>query len=334
MNGRVNLLSVLLALQLVIIGVVLVTETGFGDPEQGPFLSFDAGEVDEIRITGDDEDAATLMLTRGEAGWSLPEGLPADGNKVRDVLDKLAGLSSPWPVATSSSAAERFQVTAEDYQRHVVLAVDGGTVADLYLGTSPGYQQVHARRANDEAVYSVGISNYQLPAGADEWLDKTLLQPEGEISAVHRQDAWELSRGEDGWLLGDAAADQEAAADLVRRLSELRVTGAAEAPEAERDATAVLEVSDTEGAYQLSIFSDEEGNEYQVRSDRVEGVFALAAYVAEQLLVEKPTLLAAQGKQALDSEDADDPAADEPSPGAPAADQEPSSPAESGEPGD
>jgi len=337
MSGRFNLLIVLLALQLVIIAVVLLAETGFGEPEQGPFLAFEPDDVDEIRITGDDEAAETLELRRADVGWRLPSGLPADGDKIRDVLDKLAGLRSPWPVATSGGAAERFEVTADDHQRHVVLLADGDTVADLYLGTSPGYQQVHARRADDDAVYSVGISNYQLPPKSDDWLDKTLLQAEGEISAIERQGAWQLRRKDESWLVtaGDAggegvppsqeevpadegsaqvaatraapgqqAADQEAVRDLARRLSELRITGVAEAPAADAEPAAVLAVTDGEGPYRLTLFDDEDGNQYRVRSDRRDGVFSLSSYLAEQLLVDFDALVAAADAEALDSGDA------------------------------
>jgi hypothetical protein len=304
MSGRVNLLSVLLAVQLVVIAAVLLTESGFGGAEEaGPFLGFEADAVNEIRITGEDDDAATLVLERAEDGWRLPNGFPADAGKVDEVLDRLAGLRAPWPVATSGGAAERFQVSSDEFQRHVVLMADGDAVADLYLGSSPGYQQVHARRADDDGVYSVGISNYQLPAKSDEWLDKTLLQARGKISAVERLDAWRLHRGEEGWLVGELAADQEAAAELVRRLSELRVTGTGNAPPTDSNPTAVLSVTDEEGSYQLSFFGDEEGNQYQVSSDRREGNFGLAGYLAEQLLVEEQALLPSDDEESTASED-------------------------------
>jgi hypothetical protein len=315
MNGRVSLLSALLALQLVIIAAVLLTEADFGEQAQGPFLAFEADTVDEIRVTGDDEDASALVLARAEEGWRLPDGLPADADKVNDVLGKLAGLRSPWPVATSTGAAARFEVADGGYQRHVVLLADGDAVADLYLGTSPSYQHVHARRADDTGVYSVGISNYQLPTEADQWLDKTLLQARGAISAVHRVGAWKLTRAEEQWQVDEAAADQEAAAALVQRLSELRVTGAAEAPKQAGEPAAVLAVTDDEGSYRLSIFGEPEGGQYRVSSDRREGYFGLAGYLAEQLLLDEQALLPTDPGEvpAADAEAEDDvPAGDEP----------------------
>lgn len=300
MSGRVTWLSGLLALQLVIIAVVLLAEVGFGAADQGPFLTFERAAVDEIRITGDGDDPQTLVLARGDDGWRLPDGLPANQDKISSMLDKLAGLQAPWPVATSGNAAERFEVTDDTFQRHVVLMAGDDAVADLYLGTSPGYQQVHARRAADDEVYSVALSNYQLPASPDDWLDKTLLQPEGEVSTVVRQGAWEMNRGEEGWLLEGAAADSDAAEDLVRRIDELRVNGVAKAPEQAAEPAAVFAVTDDQGTYHLRLYGSGEDDQYRVSSDRREGVFSLASYVADQLLVDQDALVATTDESAQD----------------------------------
>lgn len=290
MNGRINLLSGLLAVQLVIIAGVFLLQTGYGEARQGPLLDFAADAVDELRISDGAQDR-TLTLSRDEDGWRLPDGLPADTDKISDVLSKLAGLQAPWPVATSAGAIERFEVADEQHQRHLTLRADDTTVADLYLGTSPGYQRVHARRAGDSEVYSVELANYQVPADADEWLDKTLLQPRGEISAVARAGAWTLRTGDAGWLVDEVAADAEAADELVRRLAQLRVAGTAEAPGENVEPTASLRITDADGTYELLLFAGEDEAPYRVRSERRDGYFEVAAHVAEQLLLDQTALL-------------------------------------------
>ncbi|MDZ7670411.1 MAG: DUF4340 domain-containing protein [Gammaproteobacteria bacterium] len=290
MNGRINLLSGLLAVQLVIIAGVFLLDSGYGEARQGPLLDFTADAVDEISIS-DGADGQTLTLSRDEDGWRLPDGLPADAARISDVLSKLAGLQAPWPVATSAAAIERFEVADDQHQRRLVLRADDTTVADLYLGTSPGYQQVHARRAGDSAVYPVDLANYQVPAGAGEWLDKTLLQPRGEISAVVRAGAWTLHSGETGWLVDEVAADQDAAAELVRRLQQLRVTGIAEAPGEAAEPVASLRITDADGTFELRLFGGGDQAPYQVRSERRDGYFELAAHVAERILLDAAALL-------------------------------------------
>lgn len=290
MNGRINLLSGLLAVQLVIIAGVLLLDSGYGEARQGPLLDFTADAVDELSISAG-ADGRTLTLSRDEDGWRLPGGRPADAAKISDVLNKLAALQAPWPVATSGGAIERFEVADAEHQRRLTLRAGDATVADVYLGTSPGYQQVHARRAGDSAVYSVELANYQFPADADEWLDKTLLQPRGEITAVVRAGAWTLHSGEAGWLVDEVAADQEAAAELVRRLAQLRVIGTAEAPGEGAAPAASLRITDADGTYELRLFGGAEQGPYQVRSERRDGYFELAAHVAERIVLDRAALL-------------------------------------------
>lgn len=325
MSGRISLLGALLALQLVIIAAVLFMESGAGGADQGPYLDFIADAVDTVEITGEENDA--LVLTRDGDGWRLPDGLPADRAKVDELLQRLQDVDAPWPVATSGSARERFEVTDENHQRHLVLRSDGEAVVDLYLGTSPGYQRSHARRAGDDAVYSVEVATFQVPAAAREWLDKALLQASGDVQAVTREGAWTLTRADDGWQLGGAgvegegpvAADAEAAERLARRFAELRVMGTAAEPAGDAAPPTRFQVTDADGEYTLSLWEHGENEPLTVRSSRREGHFELASYVANQLLQEGAALLppeesaaAAEGNEAPDSDGAADDAGEVP----------------------
>lgn len=316
MSGRIGLLSALLGVQLLIIAGVLFVESGTADGDAGPWLEFDPATVDEIRIAGA-EDQAVAIVRDGET-WRLEGGLPADAAKVDEVLERLAGLDAPFPVATSAAARERFEVTEDDHQRHVVLTAGGETVAEVYLGTSPGYQQVHARRAGDDDVFAVDLSNFQVPAAPDQWLDKTLLQARGEVQAVSRRGAWTLRRADEGWQVsgpGEAgevtAAAGDAAADLVRRFSDLRVMGVADAPSVPAPA-AEFDVTDADGQYVLTLYEDADGSAYVVTSSRRDGHFELAGYLAEQMLVERSALQPEQDQEDDESSDAADHSADDP----------------------
>ncbi len=306
MNGRVTQLSVLLALQLVVIAGVLATGAGLGDAAQKPLLQFDPETVDSLRVEDGDD---AVVIAREGGGWRLEDGHPAQADKVETMLERLADLPAVWPVATSASAVERFEVAEEKHQRHLVLTSGDDTVAELYLGTSPGYRRVHARRGDDDAVYSVELANYELPVKPGDWLDKTLLQAQGEITAVGRGDAWRLSRGAEGWTVDGRAADQDAADGLVTRLRELRVTGLADAPPDEATLAAELSISDGEGEYSLRVFGDADGADYVVASDRRDGYFRLASFVADQLLVDREALLPGDGEDAVAAA-ADDAATD------------------------
>lgn len=302
MSGRVGLLGVVLALQLALAGVVMLTASGTGDVDGGPLLSFAAADVDAIELA--DGAGEAVALDRDGDGWKLAGGYPADAAKVDELLERLAGLQAAWPVATTAAAAERFEVTAESHQRQVVLRAGDEAIAEAYFGTSPGYQRVHARRADDAAVYSVALANYQLPVGRNDWLDRTLLQPRGELTAVAREGAWTLSRGEEGWLLDGVAADQDAAAAMARRFSELRVTGVVPQVGDEFTVQAVFRISDAEGEYTLTLHGNAQGDAFRLTSERRDGAFELAAYVAEQMLLDAERLLPGEDSAPVAGDDA------------------------------
>ncbi len=66
-------------------------------------------------------------------------------------------------------------------------------VGDLYLGTSPGFKKVHARRADSDDIYAITFANYEATARTDDWLDKALLKPTGDVTAVTRPDHWRVA---------------------------------------------------------------------------------------------------------------------------------------------
>ena len=308
MNERVGLLGGLLAAQLLIVAGILVGDVVGSAPGAERFLTFDPAAVAKLTVAEADE--SVLLLREGEgdeAAWRLTGGPPADGDKVTEVLGKLADLAAPWPVATSGDSAERFEVTESAYQRRLTLESADEVVADFFLGTSPGYRRVHARAAGEDEVYSVDFSNYEVPADADQWLDKSLLGSAGEPSSIALDGAWRLSRKEDEWVVKKAAADSEeapadseAADELAGRFKDLRVLGTV--PDADEDQAAsqlesLFVVADDQGEHRLTLFHDEEADSYSLASNRIEGRFELASYIAEQMLVDVAEL---QAKEAED----------------------------------
>ena len=312
MSGRIGLLGGLLAAQVVIIAGLLLA-SGVGSDAGAPhLLSFEPANVTKLSVSGEGE---TVGMARDGDVWRLqsgapngaPEVLPADGGKISEVLDKLAGLDAPWPVATSDDSAERFEVTEGNHQRRLVIEDADGPVADLLLGTSPGYRRVHARLSGASEVYSIDFSNYEAPTDADQWLDKALLAAKGQVSSVMLEDAWQLARQDDGWLIDGAPADAEAADDLVRRFTGLRVLGTSdEEADAAGDADAagepagVFVVTDEDGEHRLTLFHEAEEDDYSLTSDRVAGRFEVATYIAEQMLAD-PADLQADAAEAQDN---------------------------------
>jgi hypothetical protein len=292
MKNKTPLLIGILVAQLLLVG--LVSLGGDGGAVDDDFLKIDPALVRGFSITDGEGQRVDLSLSGEE--WQLESGLRADAEKISGVLNKLAVLQAAWPVATSTSTQVRFEVTEDAYQRHLILT-DGDTpLAEIYLGTSPGYRRVHARLADEDAVYSVDFANHEVPTRLDDWLDKDLFQTEeirslgvaGGVTGV-----WQLTREsvDSSWLLDGGAADTEVAQQLIDRVQRLRVLGFSEAGHSELGEAQVVSIADAAGAHELTFRHDAENDEYLLTSDRISGQFVVASYIAEQILLTADRLL-------------------------------------------
>ena len=305
MNSRLSMLLIVAGVQLLIIGSLLLASTTDSSDEDDLFLSFESDLIDRVSL--DDGDGPEISLAKSDDGWKLGSGMPADDEKMVGVLSKLQELKRPWPVATTSATQDRFEVSDEKYQRRVQLYASDDLKADFYLGTSPGYRRVHAREVDGDDIFSIDFSNYEIPTTVNDWLDKTLLGASGEVTEVAREGAWRLNKGEEGWLLDDVAADQNAADGLTGRFENLRIMGVLADPEDSATSTEGVEhrgtflVSDADGQQRVEIFHRTEEDDYLIRGDRVVGTFTLATYIAEQIVIESEELLPEPEEPIIDS---------------------------------
>ena len=296
-------LGFLLAVQVVLVGVLLAAQSGaVVEPEA--FLSLDTEQVDSISISNADD---AVSLRKADGAWRLPDGLPVDASKIDGLLDKLGNAAGGWPVASKASTAERFEVTEDNHQRHVVLNAGDDVAADFYLGTSPGYRKAHARHVDEDEVYAITFSNYEAGVRASDWLDKSLLRPVGTLSRIDRAsdgdevDDFSLLRvlettaesenaesaptaGEASWTSSDGAVLVQSKVDtFVGRFTNLSVLGVSDA-DLPASPKLTFTLTDTEGAQRLDIYHLDAGDDYVVVSDRVPGRYEMSSYIAEQLV--------------------------------------------------
>lgn len=220
-----NKLLILLVLQVLLVAWVFWphSQPGF-DEAQTSVTSIDPIAVDRLLIS-DPNKGVVLVRKDNGVDWHIPEyhGLPADGGRIQQILEQLPALSRGYPATTSTSAHDRFEVSSENFQRHVQYFGNEQKLAELYLGTSPGFRKVHLRVSQETPVYSVEFNSFDAPASAAEWLDTGLLQIteidsiEGLDYRIHKQDQLWLS----DYL---QAAEPNAARDLITGLENLRVT--------------------------------------------------------------------------------------------------------------
>ncbi|MDE0008365.1 MAG: DUF4340 domain-containing protein [Gammaproteobacteria bacterium] len=296
------ILGGLLAAQLLIVAVILAAQAG-GVREPDPFLSFDANAADALEVSNQ---GGSVRLAREGEQWTLEGGLPADDSKVTEMLDKLADATGGWPVATSDATAERFEVTEDSHQRRIRVGAGDDDLADIFLGTSPGYRRVHARHAEGGDVYSIDFSNYEAGVKAGDWLERSLLRPQGTLSRIERtgEEGFTLTRTDDDvWEAGDATLDAEEVRTFVGRFTGLNVTSTFDGDLPE-PVTARFQLTDDDGMQELTLYQQDD--DYIATSDRIAGQFEVASYIAERMNVTLADLMP-EPEEAAATDDAPEP---------------------------
>lgn len=222
-------LGALLAVQL--LAAILLAAGGRGslDPAalDQPLLGVAPGRVTGLTIEG--SDGELVQLRKSGDGWVLP-GLgdfPADGAKVERLVEQLAGLKRPLPVATSPESLTRHRVADDQFERKVSLDAGDQTLATLILGDSPGFRRLFARPAGEPAVYDIDLALFDASDRRDDWIARDALRiPKAQINGVATPN-WTLVEGEDGWQLdgSEQAPDPQAVEDLLSRISALGYRG-------------------------------------------------------------------------------------------------------------
>ena len=175
MNKTQYWLSGLLILQLLITaGLSWNRQSQQQTNPQQPLLSFEQQRLDKLVIS-DSENNVTL--TKSGDRWLLPElqKLPVNDSRMTELLSKLQGLKTGWPVATTRASRERFEVEEDKFQRRIQWYQDDTLAGELLVGTSPGFRKTHIRKVGDDAIYTAELNSYELPVQNDGWLDKSLL---------------------------------------------------------------------------------------------------------------------------------------------------------------
>ena len=118
MTKQINILIGVLVLQACIaIGLMMTgTDSGaFVSKQQLLGVKFD--ELDKVTI--EEKGGTPLLMSKTNGKWVLPEyfDFPVSNDKLDDALGKLLQATVGWPVATTQSAAKRFKVAADDFEK-------------------------------------------------------------------------------------------------------------------------------------------------------------------------------------------------------------------------
>ena len=241
--------------------------------EEEPLLAA-LERVDKLLISDADQ---KTTLSRSNNEWTIEQldNLPADAARITEALDRVGDVSLGFPVTTTSSAHERFEVADDDHQRHLEIYADNDTLGSVFLGSSPGFRQLHLRRDGEDEVYAVEMNVYDYPSDPEQWLDKQLLaidaitQIEGEDYTLQLKDEkWTLSSGED--------VNIETVEDLVSAIGGLRINGTGEPLSGEE--LKEVEVIVTRDGEPVMFKFQSAGADYRVSRSDLGSVFSLSQY--------------------------------------------------------
>jgi len=175
MKKLIFVLSGVLAAQLVLAMILDLTGEDYGTFQaEERLLSFNKQAVSGVQIS-DGTDSVDLKKQEGK--WLLPNSgkFPASQRKVEQLLDNLAALEKGWPVAKTRSAAQRFAVDKEQFERKLILLSDDDTRATLYVGSSLGFRKVYVRPGDADEVFTVDFNTWQANAKTEDWIDTNIL---------------------------------------------------------------------------------------------------------------------------------------------------------------
>lgn len=252
MSKSNRILAVLLVVQAaLILGMRLIDEQPTTTRLAAVFEGFDPEKVTQISIAGmapegqgvDAKPAPSVELAKDGSQWgiSAADGYPADQKKVSEFLTKIGKLKSRGAVVTRSVYHRKLEVSDDKYQRMATLTHDGKELK-FFLGTSPGFKNVHLRVAGkDDVVVVADLTTWEVGDKASDWIDRAYAKvPESDIWSMKLQNAKgtiQMDKASEGqWaVLGVTEPLKKSAIDdLLRKASGLTVeepVGVAEKPE-------------------------------------------------------------------------------------------------------
>jgi hypothetical protein len=277
----IRLLSLLLVVQLAVAAYLYWPRTVERNAPDA-LATLAADTVTQFTVSDGD---SSVTLARAGDDWTLENGLSADPIKVANMLQALTEQQPGYPIANSASAPQRFKVAEDDFQRRIELASADGAQT-VYLGTSPAFRKIHARRSDDDAVYLLQLNSYDAPTASASWLDRSLAAVSDINTLRLNERSFVLAEGV--WA-DDSGLDANAAAmeDLVQALSRLQVTGIASDADRqlwEAGKTSLRLTASRGNGDEIALSLRENDGRYFLQSSAFDPLFTLSAYDAERLI--------------------------------------------------
>jgi hypothetical protein len=146
----------LLVIQVLLVAISLLRRSEPELVKDAPLLAgFDAAKVTRVRLFAASAEKPGVELAKKGASWALASHFdyPADPAKVKGVLDPLVKIAAGDPIATSASRHKQLRVADREFDRKLVLTLEGGAEKTILIGNPVGARRT-AIRLGDDKVYA------------------------------------------------------------------------------------------------------------------------------------------------------------------------------------
>jgi len=293
MNRTVLVLTTLVALQLALAVALAFSGQDYGAFQSGQkLMALDAETVDRIIIRG--EEGKRVELLKDGDKWFLPDldRFPVAPQPAKALVTKVADLAKGWPIATSSSAADRFKVGAEKFERKLTFFEGQREIGALFIGSSPSFRKVNARVSGEDEIYNIPFNSYEASAKPEDWEDKDFLKLGNEDIVRATMPAFTLERKDGRFtvtgLKQDEETNEEEVETLIGKLAAptfQSVLGTDDKPEYGQDSP-VLEIAvELKGGEQIAyVYSKpESGDHFVLKTSAHPYFFKVRKYTLDRL---------------------------------------------------
>lgn len=217
MSKLTKILAGVLAVQFVLFLFLYSRPGDTGAPLKSEnLLSVDFTKVDHITIM--DKEKKSVQLAKDKDGtWVLPDnmGFPASPEKIKDVIDKMAGFKRSWPMGKTSVSAKQFEVIDEKFERKIDFMTGDKKLSTLYLGTSPSFKKISARVDGETLVYGIDFNAYDAPVDSKLWIHKDYYKVASDKAKEIRFEFLTLKNDAGSFKLGDLSENEAMDASKV-----------------------------------------------------------------------------------------------------------------------
>ena len=168
-----------LAAQLVLVLVMMSRGSDTSAKKAEPLVpNFDAAKVTKIAVYAKDGAKPTVELAKRGASWVVASAFdyPASADKASELLTSVAKLAAAAPIATQASHHKQLHVDDADFERKLVIAIDGHDTT-LYVGGPAGSRRTAVRLGGDANVYAVtGLDAWTIGQTPHDWVDPSYVK--------------------------------------------------------------------------------------------------------------------------------------------------------------